>query len=276
MVSKKKIEQLQEIKEQIKAWPVIGVIDMLKLPARQLLEIRQRLKGKAKIKMYKKSLIIRAFNDMGVDLKDAVQGEPALIFSKENPFDLAKLVAENKSYTKAKEGDILSTDVWIRAGPTGLAPGPAIGQLQKFGLQVGVEGEKIVVKTDKMIAKAGDKVSKEMADLLQKLGIKPIELMLNIIAIWDGKIIYPKDILFKTSDEWLSEIVKGFHACCALALALEWPITPIIPHMLSNANQHALALALSAGIETKETIPLLLTRAYAQAGEIKKFLNIKE
>ena len=71
MVSEKKREVVKEVQELAKTHKVIGILDMHKVPAKQLFEIRKKLKGHAKIRVVKKRVI-----------KIDATGNPDLIFKR--------------------------------------------------------------------------------------------------------------------------------------------------------------------------------------------------
>src|SRR5438445_2175940 len=175
MPKKEKIEQVEQLKKMFEANPVIGIIDLHKLPARQLQEIRKNLREKAKIKVMKKSLILRALKkterEKIQELEKTIPLQPGVIFTSMDPFVLYKKINSLKSLTFAKEGDVAQGEIWVRAGPTSLLPGPAISELSKAGIVAGVEEGKIAVKRDAMVAKKGEKISKHLASALRKLGI---------------------------------------------------------------------------------------------------------
>ena len=64
MVKEEKKQQVGEIKELFKKYPVIGILDLYKMPSRQLQAIRKNVRGESIIKMWKKSLIKRAIDDI--------------------------------------------------------------------------------------------------------------------------------------------------------------------------------------------------------------------
>ncbi|MHA1742869.1 MAG: 50S ribosomal protein L10, partial [Candidatus Heimdallarchaeota archaeon] len=57
MVREEKIKEVEELKKMIESYPVIGLLDIFKLPSRQFQEIRKKLRGKSLIKIVKKSLL---------------------------------------------------------------------------------------------------------------------------------------------------------------------------------------------------------------------------
>ncbi|MFN6991837.1 MAG: 50S ribosomal protein L10, partial [Fervidobacterium sp.] len=107
MVSQRKISEVKEIIENISQYSVIGIVDLAKMPSKQLQAIRKEIRGDVIIKMYKKRLVERAFKEVNKEglmkLYEYNPKKPALVFSKLNPFKLYKLFEKNKTPTFAKE-----------------------------------------------------------------------------------------------------------------------------------------------------------------------------
>jgi large subunit ribosomal protein L10 len=57
---KEKIEAVEKLTAEIKSYPVIGVLNLYKTPANALQKIKKELKGKAVIKVAKKSILLFA------------------------------------------------------------------------------------------------------------------------------------------------------------------------------------------------------------------------
>jgi large subunit ribosomal protein L10 len=278
MVSQKKIRTVKEVGELIRDYRVIGILDMHKLPARQLHQIRGKLKGKATIRMVKKRLINLILQNSKLknleDLAKSIQGEPALLLSNENPFKLARIISESKSKAVAKPGDVAPEEIMIKAGPTPLPPGPVIGELQKVKIPAMVQGDKIAVRQDTVVAKKGDVIEKSLAGILAKLGIEPMEIGLNLIAVWESEIIYGSDILFIPAQKYVEDIRAAHSRAYALTLGIEYYTKDNVSYFLSKAHRQATALATKANFLTKETMKPLLAKADAHAKEIRK--HVKE
>jgi large subunit ribosomal protein L10 len=277
MVSEKKKQTLKEVEKYIGKYPVIGLIDMHKMPARQLQEMKNTLRGKTVIKMVKKRLIKLALgkskNTTLKAMEDCIQHEPALIFSQINPFELANIIDSSKSPAPAKPGDIAPIDIVVKAGPTKLKPGPVIGELQKVKLPVTVQGDKIAVKNDYILLKKGDKISKEHSDVLSKLGIEPMEIGLNLVAVYESGLIYKKDILFIPAEKYVDDLKSAFTAAFNLSFNANYITNYTLPVMISKAHSEALALASSANIMTKETTGLVLGKAHNQMLTLKSMIK---
>jgi len=272
MVSEKKKKDLQEVKAQIKEYPVIGIIDMHKLPGRQLHEIRDKLRGEATIRMVKKRLITMALAESGASkikgLSEFVGGEPALIFSRTDPFKLARKIEKSKSKAQAKPGDISPEDILIKAGPTTLPPGPVIGELQKVKLPAGVQGDKISIMKDTVIVKEGEEISADVASVLAKLGIEPMEIGLNVVAAWESGTIYPADVMFVPLEVYEDQVMEAISRGFNLAFNINLPTPETIPFLFAKASQEAASLAVSADIITPDTVGSVLAKASRQAGAL--------
>lgn len=280
MVSEKKIKDAKEVGELVRSHKVIGMLDMHKLPAKQLYEMRKKLKGHARIRVLKKrviSIVLKESKLHGIEnLEERMRGEPALLFTNENPFRLAVMLNESKSMAAAKPGDIAPHDIEIKAGPTSIPVGPAIGELQRLKIPAGVEGDKIVVKKDTVVVKEGHVIEKGMAEVLAKLGVEPMEIGLNLIAAWENGILYAKDILSIPPSKYLDDLKSAHARAFNLAFAINYYTKATTPAFLTKAHRQALSLAEAAGIILPETIPGLFAKAKAQHDVLEGKMNLPE
>ncbi|MDY6774055.1 MAG: 50S ribosomal protein L10 [Candidatus Nanohaloarchaea archaeon] len=149
LTRKEKEETVTVLEEKMEDYPVIGILDMHSLPARQLQEIKKELVDEAEITMARKTLIELALEEADregieqLEENDAVQ--PALIFTQKNPFSLFKLIQEKKSSAAASGGEEAPSDIVIESGMTDLDPGPMLGKIQEMGAGTSVEDGKIKV-----------------------------------------------------------------------------------------------------------------------------------
>lgn len=267
MVSEKKRKTVKEVSELIGRHKVVGILDMHKLPAKQLFELRRRLKSHATIRVVKKRVIKLVLSDSKLEgigkLAEEMRWEPGLLFSNENPFRLAVMLNESKSTAAAKPGDIAPHDIEIKAGPTSLPVGPAIGELQRLKIPAGVEGDKIVVRKDTVIVKGGEVIQKPIAEVLAKLGIEPMEIGLNLLAVWENGTIYGKDVLSIPPSKYIDDLKLAYLRAFNMAFKINHYTRENINLFLSKAHREALSLADSAGIATPETMPGLFAKAKA-------------
>lgn len=120
MVSEKKKRTVAELKELLKEYPVIGMLDMFKMPSGQLQYIRRGMRGEALMRMCKKRLIKRAMKDVKKEniekLMELEPKEPALIFSKVEPFKLFRTLKNKKYPGYAKGKDVAPKDIVVPSG----------------------------------------------------------------------------------------------------------------------------------------------------------------
>ncbi|MBI4173272.1 MAG: 50S ribosomal protein L10 [Candidatus Aenigmarchaeota archaeon] len=280
MVSQKKQEAVEQLAKEIGQYPVIGMLDMYKLPARQLLEMRNKLRGRAVIKMAKKSAIklaLQKHKSKGLDqLESRIMRIPALLMSNENPFRLARLLNESKSMAAAKAGDIAPSDIWVRAGPTDLPPGPAIGELQRAKIPAGVQDGKIAVMKDAVVVKKGEVINDVTAGVLGKLKVQPIEIGLNLVAAWEDGTVFDRDVLFTPQEQYLQQLVAAHRNAFSLSLSTGYATKATAPFLIAKAHRAAFALAVEAGIVNKETLPIVFGKAKAQAETIAGRVKLGE
>ena len=186
--NKKKL--VAELAEKMKNSKTILIASTKNLPSSQFHLIKKNFRGKAEIRVAKKSLVLRAISatEKGAlqNLKEYVQADIAVFLSELNAFDLSGLLSENQSPTKAKAGDIAPEDIVIEPGPTDLIPGPAISELSSAGLKVAVEGGKLAIKQGATVAKKGEPIKENVASVLGKLNISPMKVGFIPIAAYDA------------------------------------------------------------------------------------------
>ena len=215
-----------EIAILAKDYPFIAIATLNALPASITSVLKKRLKGKAEFRVAKTRVIRKAFVESGIDTSkiDAVVAESILvIFSKINPFELFSFVKKNKGSAAAKEGDIADNDILVQAGDTGLPPGPALSTLKAAGLEVKVAGPTIAISKDKVVAKKGEPIKKEVAEVLGKLNIKPIKIGMKIIGVLDraDDVFYPEAALDIDEDELFEKFVLAYQQGVNLSVNAE-------------------------------------------------------
>jgi large subunit ribosomal protein L10 len=151
--------------------------------------IKKAVREHALVQVAKKNIMIRAIDGVGknsiLDLKKYVQENSAFVISDMEGYELAGILTQKKNPVNAKAGQIAIEDIEVKAGPTDLVPGPAISELGSVGLQVSVENGKLSIRTAKVIVNKGQKISAEIASILQKLSIQPFSVGLEPVAIFD-------------------------------------------------------------------------------------------
>ena len=66
MVSEKKKQEVVKIRKLIEEYPVVGMVDLFKMPSRQLQSIRRGMRKDVLIKMCKKSVLTLALKNVKI------------------------------------------------------------------------------------------------------------------------------------------------------------------------------------------------------------------
>jgi large subunit ribosomal protein L10 len=245
-VSDYKKKRVEELTKLVKEYSSIGIINMQGLPASQLQKMRSQLRADLTLVMAKKNIMKVAFEKSGKksvsELEESFSGMPCLLFTRESPFKVALKLKKSKTAAAAKPGQTSPRDITIPAGPTSFTPGPILGELGQLGIKAGVDKGKIVIKEDKLVCRKGEKITAKSAALLQKFGIEPMEIGLNLVAFYDNGIIYGSEILDVDDIKLAKDI--------------------------ASAARGALFLAVEAGYPTKESLNMMIAKAYSQANAV--------
>ncbi len=255
-------------------YPIIGIVNMENLPSAQLNKMRAQLRGKVEIGMTKKRLLNLAIDKVKnkkdiAEIKKHITGMPAIIFTKENPFGLYKTIQKNKSSAPAKPGQTSPKDIVIEAGPTPFAPGPIIGEFGQLGVKAGIDAGKVVIKESKLLVKKGEKIKPNVASMLARLNIQPMEIGLDLIAVYENGTIYGKDILAVDEKEYLGKIKVAGAEAFNLAIYSAYTAKDTINMLIGKSFNEAKALAVSQSILADEVAALLIQKAEREMLSLK-------
>jgi|YelNatPaOPRAMG01_1025707.scaffolds.fasta_scaffold01259_13 large subunit ribosomal protein L10 len=243
MVREEKIKAVEELKKMIESYPVIGIVDLFKLKTAPLQEIKKGIESFATLKVVRKSILLHALKSSSKEnikkLEEFIPLQPAVLFSNLDCFKLYGEIKKIRPKVFAKEGDIAEEDIMVKAGPTQLLPGPVISEFAKVKIPIGTEGGKIVIRKDTVVAKKGDKISKDLAAVLRKLQIKPVSVSLKIVAFFDNGKIYSSEVLSLVGEGYLNLIKECFRKALNVSIAIGYPTKENIGYLLSKAYQEA-------------------------------------
>lgn len=280
-VSKVKKDTVAQLAKRLKAAKVVGLADMQDLPAGQLLTIRKALRGKVDLYMTKRRLMKVAIEHAKKDIPgidDLFANKcsmPALLFTSENPFSVYKTIKKSKSPAPAKAGQTAPFDITIPKGPTPFSPGPVISELSQLGIKAGVEGAKVAIKADTVVVKEGGVISAPLASMLLRLGITPMEIGLNVVALLEKGTVYGRKVLDIDEKQFMVDLAaaaahgvnlsvnagipthatreimiqKAWREARSLALESSFPAHGLVGDLLSKGEREALALKTEAKID---------------------------
>jgi len=233
-IARWKLEEVDELAKLIQDYPVVAIFKLVGLRANLLHEIRRVLRGKAILRIAKKTLFCKAAEKAGrPELKRLLEDvkEPiGFIFSKIDAFKLKLILDKNRIPMHAKAGEKADMDVIIPEMNTGLPPGPILGDFGKLKIPTKIEGGQIWIAKDTLVAKKGDVISPLLASLLARLDIKAVLKGVEIERAYaDGVILTKEDLTIDLEAR-------------ALAIEAEIPARDVIVDIILRAESVAAAL----------------------------------
>lgn len=267
-VAEWKYGEIEQLTNLLTSGKVIGIADIGGIPAPQLQKMRENIREKAQIRSAKNSLILRALDEAekkvkGIDgLKEGVKGQAALIITEINPFTLFNQIKLTRANAPAKGGETATHDIEVKAGETPFKPGPVVGELQKAGFPAAIQEGKVVIKNDEVIVPAGEKIPFNVAQMLTRLEIFPIEIGMTLQTVFEDGSIFTPDVLDIDMDEFRIQLQQASSDAFGIAIKTGWTNKLTILHLLRKAYGNAHTLAVEKNIYTKDTIQQLLSKAH--------------
>jgi len=269
-VSPRKVEIVNEIIEDLSSFNTVGLIEMVSIGAGTVQKLRAELRGKAKIKVAKNTLMRKALEMVdglaGADkLSDLISGPVAFLFTDDSPYKIANFLEKNKVPAPAKSGQIAPKAVVIKKQNTGMPPGTIISELNSVGLPTRIEAGTVAIPEDTQVLEKGDKVSTTLAAIMSNLGIEPFEVGLSIALVLSGGEIIERDDLLIDFDAYLNDLKYAHQQAVNLSVNAGILTDMTASIVIGQAKQKALALAATIGYVSEETAPAVFGRAQSHA-----------
>ena len=207
-------------------------------------------------------------------LSAKIKGMPALLFTKENPFALNSLLVKNKSEAPAKAGQAAPRDIVVKAGPTSFVPGPIISELAAVGIKTKVNAGKLEIIQDTTVAKEGEVISAKVAETLKRLDIKPMEVGLNLVAVWEDGLVFNAKQLHIDEKEYSRNITQAAAWAMNLAVEAAYLTSETTELLLQKAFREAKIVGVEYAIVNKETGDEIIARSERQALSLKREANL--
>ena len=264
-----KAAEVDALASKLREAKVVGIVNVQGIPARQFQAMRRRLRGRVDIRVAKNTLMRLALERAAAEkqglaaLASALEGQTALVTTALNPFKLFKELEATKTTAPARGGEVAPADIWVRAGETPFKPGPVVGDLQKAGIPAAIERGKVLIKKDKLLVKQGDRIPREVAQVLARLEIYPLIVGLDLRGAYEDGQVYRRDALAVDEVTVRAQVTDAIRRALSLSLITAYPTRFTVPLLLSTAYRKALGLAVRAGIPTRDSIKLLLAKANA-------------
>ncbi len=260
---------ISKLSEDISRGGTLAIIDVHGIPAGAMLGMRKSLRDSMSIRVAKKKLMNRAWDEANLDtgileemFGNAVQ--PALVQStKYDSFTLFSELKKTEAGRAAKPGDVAPKDIIVEKQDTGMAPGPIVGDLNSIGIPAKIMKGSVHIQKDTTAIKAGETFEGELGMMLSKLGINPIVTGLKLISTYEDGTKFTPDVLDIDVDSFRTDVIGAVSATFNLACNVGWFTSITMPTMLSKASSEAMNVAVEAGVMTDKTLPFFIGRANA-------------
>ena len=278
-VAEWKYGEVKKLTDLFTSKKVVGIIEIGGIPAPQMQQMRSNLHGTTNIRSAKNSLLFRALDEAekqakGISgLKELITGQTAVIATDMNPFKLFNQIKTTRTMAPARGGETAAYDIMVRAGNTPFKPGPVVGELQKVGIPAAIQEGKVVIKNDKVIVPKGEKIPKDVAQMLTRLEIYPVEIGMTLHAVFEDGSIFKPDVLDIDVDEFIGRMKQASSNAFNLAIESGWINGLTIKPLLMKAHHNAFTLALEQGIINKETIKHLISKAHSNMFALKNITS---
>ncbi len=273
-VSEEKQEIVDSTVKLLGEYAIIGAADLNKVGSSMLQDLRRQLRNQVAVRGVKNTLMRIAMEKAGLkgtdEFLNRIKGQNVYIFSNGNPFKLAMTLHRNKVRIFAKGGDAALGNIIVPAGNTGLSPGPIISKFGALGVKTRIEAGNIWVTQDTQVAKGGDIISGDLADLLTRLGIRASEMGLDIKAVYERGVVIPREGLILDISTYRRRLEKARSDSFQVAMKAGYATKETTSALLSLAVQSARKVALAAEYVTPETAIELIARVGSQAVNLAK------
>ena len=266
-----KAEAVKSLVREFEGSPVIGIVNIHGIPAPQFQAMRRQLHGRVRLTVSKNNLLRIALKEaaskrQGLDaLSEAIEGQTAVVTASINPFRLYKEMEATKTKAPARGGERAPEDLWVREGDTPFKPGPIVGELQKAGVPAAIERGKVVIKKDKLLVKAGDRIPREVAQALTRLEIYPLTVGLDLRGAYEAGTVFRRDVLAIDDARIRADLALAGSHGLNLSMFIGYATPQTVRPLLATAHRRAIALAVESGFPTKASVRFLLAKAQAQA-----------
>src|SRR5437867_11250997 len=270
-VASYKQETVKALVREFERSAVIGIVNIRGIPAPQIQAMRKQLTGRAKLTVSKNNLLRIALKEAaakkaGLDgLADVISDQTAVVTAEINPFRLYKEMEATKTKAPARGGEVAPEEIWVREGDTPFKPGPIVGELQKAGVPAAIERGKVVIKKDKLLVPTGQRIPRDVAQVLARLEIFPLTVGLDLRGAYEGGMVFRRDVLAVDDAKVRADLSLAGNQALNLAIFAGYATKGTIRPLLSTAFRRALALSVESGFPTKEGLKFLLAKAQAQA-----------
>ena len=266
-----KARMYEALREAPRRHRVVALVRMEKVRASQILPLRKKLKGDVSFVSVKDKVARKALEAVGdavpgmAKMASMLAGQCMFMFTDMSPFRLNVVLSKSTVMLPARAGDTASIDVVVPAKNTGIAPGPMLTVFKDAGIPTKIDQGTIWITKDTVPVKKGGTIGENLAPLLAKLDIKPVEAGILLDSALEDGVVYTAGELAVDVAAVTEGLGKAHAGALALSVEAAYPTAGNVGQILARAAQRASSLSVEAAFMTADTGGPILQRAHSQA-----------
>eukprot|EP00730_Choanoeca_flexa_P008097 TRINITY_DN12440_c3_g1_i1.p2 TRINITY_DN12440_c3_g1~~TRINITY_DN12440_c3_g1_i1.p2 ORF type:complete len:326 (+),score=113.59 TRINITY_DN12440_c3_g1_i1:37-978(+) len=241
--------------EYLETYQRVIIVGCDNVGSKQMQNVRIALRGDAEILMGKNTMVRRALlnseNQDWLELLPHIKGNCGLIFTNLDAVSVRDVLQEHRVAAPARVGAIAPEPIIVPAGPTG-QDAQKTSFFQALNIPTKIARGAIEIMSEVRLLETGERVGPSESALLNMLGISPFAYGLELTQVYEEGTCFGPAVLDITEEDLLGKFMQGVSNVAAASLAINFPNTASVPHMIANAYKNVLAIAVA----TEITFPL--------------------
>ncbi|MEF8874696.1 MAG: 50S ribosomal protein L10 [Candidatus Thermoplasmatota archaeon] len=276
-----KMKEVKKLTNLLKTSPVIGIVNVEGIPAYQMQQMRDKLRGTANLRVSKNSFMEKAIKRASEkregleEMQRFVEGQVAIVSTNLNPFKLFNKMEETKTKAPASGGETAPDDVEVEEGDTPFKPGPIVGDLQKVGIPASIQSGKVVINKTETVVEEGETISPDLANMLSRLDINPITVGLDLKSVYEEGLVYEKDDLDIDPSKFVEDLKGCASSAFALSVNIGYPTKENITTLIGKSQGDAMSLAFNSDIINEETLKPMLSESFQSMMSLASEIDVE-
>ncbi|WFD43770.1 ribosomal protein P0 (A0) (L10E) [Malassezia psittaci] len=228
----------------------IFIVNIDNVSSQQMHQIRTSLRGEGVALMGKNTMVRRALRMVVNDrpefekIMPFVRGNIGFVFTNSDLKDVRSKILDNRVAAPARAGAFAPSDIFVKAGNTGMEPGKT-SFFQALGVPTKIARGTIEIVSDVKVVEAGNRVGTSEATLLNLLNISPFTYGMTVVQIYDKGQTFESNVLDVSEDELVERFALGIKQVACISLATNFPTIVSVLHSLVNAYKNVLAVSIA-------------------------------
>ena len=130
-----------------------------------------------------------------------------------------------------------------------------------------------MIKQDKVVVKEGEVINERVASVLTRLGIEPMEIGLDLRAVYEDGVVFDSKTLYVDETEYYNNLVSAARDSISLSIGIAYPTKETVKQIIINAERDARNLSLSQEIFADSLVKDFIVLAQRKSNVLKALLE---